>query len=160
MSDRIKLELKGHNHPFAYLMKNGRYVHVNSNSDDFQNIPKSKTFIKTAHTNLSEDVNISRHLKNAVNMNEANIQNVLTAFFNLMREYPVGIRSDELQCVLSKKLNQDFDFKNFGCHSLLEFLKKFIIPTMDIEILNNAGPQSNEPYLVRSREIFMHYNQE
>ena len=47
MSDRIKLELRGHNHPFAYIISSGRYVHSSSNSDDFQNIPKSKNFIKT-----------------------------------------------------------------------------------------------------------------
>lgn len=35
MSDKIKLELRGHNHPFAYLLKAGRYVHSSSNSDDF-----------------------------------------------------------------------------------------------------------------------------
>lgn len=35
MSDNIKLELRGHNHPFAYLVKNGRYAHAASNSDDF-----------------------------------------------------------------------------------------------------------------------------
>ena len=27
MSDKIKLELRGHNHPFAYLIKSSRYVH-------------------------------------------------------------------------------------------------------------------------------------
>jgi OST-HTH/LOTUS domain len=35
MSDRIKLELRGHNHPFAYLIKSGRFVHSSSHSDDF-----------------------------------------------------------------------------------------------------------------------------
>ncbi len=35
MADKIKLELRGHNHPFAYLIKSGRYVHSASNSDDF-----------------------------------------------------------------------------------------------------------------------------
>lgn len=45
---------------------------------------------------MSEDVNINRHLKNALALNEGNIKNVLTAFFNLMREVPMGIKSDEL----------------------------------------------------------------
>lgn len=139
MSDKIKLELRGHNHPFAYLIRSGRYVHSASNSDDFQNIPKSKNFIKTTHPHLSEDVNISRHLKNALAMNEGNIKNVLTAFYNLMREVPLGIKSDELPLILSQKLGTQFNFKNYGCHSLLEFLKKFVMPTMDIEIIA-SGP--------------------
>ena len=101
MADKIKLELRGHNHPFAYLIKSGRYVHSSSNSDDFQSIPKNKGFIKTTHPHLSEDVNISRHLKSALAMNEGNIKMVLTAFYNLMREVPLGIKSDELPSVLS-----------------------------------------------------------
>lgn len=96
MSDKIKIELKGHNHPFAYLIKVGRYVHSTSNSDDFQMIPKSKTFIKTAHSNLSEDVNITRHLKNTIAIPEDDIQTVLTAFYNIMRECPVGYDSDKI----------------------------------------------------------------
>lgn len=35
MADEIKLELRGHNHPFAYLITKGRYVHDKINSDDF-----------------------------------------------------------------------------------------------------------------------------
>lgn len=100
MSDKIKLELRGHNHPFAYLIKSGRYVHSSSNSDDFQSIPKNRGFIKTTQPHLSEDVNISRHLKNALALNEGNIKMVLTAFYNLMREFPMGIKSDELPSIL------------------------------------------------------------
>jgi hypothetical protein len=44
-------------------------------------------------------------LKNALALNEGNIKNVLTAFFNLMREVPMGIRSDELPRILSSKLD-------------------------------------------------------
>lgn len=64
---------------------------------------------------------------------------VLTAFYNLMREVPMGIRSDELPSILSNKIGGDFIYKNFGCYSLLEFLKKFVMPTMDIEIIS-SGP--------------------
>jgi hypothetical protein len=56
-----------------------------------------------------------------------------------MREYPMGIKSDEIPRALSKKVGYEFNFKNFSCHSLLEFLKKFVIPTMEIEIIS-SGP--------------------
>ena len=39
MNDQIKLELRGINHPFAYLMISGRNVHSKINSEDFQSIP-------------------------------------------------------------------------------------------------------------------------
>ena len=93
MSDKIKLELRGHNHPFAYLMKSGRFVHSSSNSDDFRDIPKNKGFLKNAPHNLSEDVNCSRFLNNALAMNESKVRTGLTAFYNIMREKPVGIQS-------------------------------------------------------------------
>lgn len=158
MSDKIKLELRGHNHPFAYLIKSGRYVHSSSHhSDDFQNIPKNKSIIKTSHHTLSEDVNISRHLKNALAFGEGNIKMVLTAFYNLMREVPTGIKSTELPQILSTKIGSEFTFKNFGCHSLLEFLKKFVMPTMDIEIIS-SGPQESDYFTIRSKQFFMNYN--
>jgi hypothetical protein len=67
-----------------------------------------------------------------------------------MRECPVGYDSDKVQEVLSKKLDKEFSFKNYGCNSLLEFLKKYIMPTMDIEIIySDVG--HNDVYLIRSR---------
>lgn len=91
MADKIKLELRGHNHPFAYLVKSGRYQHSTSNSDDFSAIPQNNEIIKTSHPHLSEDININRHLNNALAMNEGNFKNVMQAFYNLLREYPLGI---------------------------------------------------------------------
>jgi hypothetical protein len=155
MNDKIKLELRGHNHPFAYLIKSGRYVHSSSNSDDFQSIPKNKTFIKTSNPNHSEDVNIGRHLKNALALNEGNIKIVLQAFYTLMREQPMGIKSDELPNQLTNKIGSEFNYKNFGCHSLLEFLKKFVIPTMDIEIISSGGPSESENFTIRSKQFFI-----
>ena len=134
MADRIKLELRGHNHPFAYLIKSGRYVHAASHSDDFQSIPKSKDFIRTEHPHLSEDVNIGRHLKSALALNEDHMKNVLTNFYNLMREMPFGIESDKLPEILTARLGEEFKVTNYGCYSLLEFLKKFVIPQIEIEI--------------------------
>ena len=34
MSDQIKLELRSHNHPFAYLIHSGHPAHAKGNSDD------------------------------------------------------------------------------------------------------------------------------
>ena len=67
-----------------------------------------------------------------------------------MREYPVGIKSDALPSILSNKIGHEFNFKDFDCHSLLEFLKKYVIPTMDIEIISSSM-SDNDSYLIRSR---------
>lgn len=73
-----------------------------------------------------------------------------------MRECPVGVDSDQLPIILGKKLNKDFNYKNYGCNSLLEFLKKYVMPTMDIEIIY-SDVAHNDVYLIRSREFFMSY---
>lgn len=159
MSDKIKLELRGHNHPFAYLVKSGRYVHSSSNSDDFQNIPKNKGFIKSSQHHLSEDVNISRHLNNALALNENKVKTVLTAFLNILREKPTGVKSDEIAQFLTQKIGFVFNFKDFGCYSLLEFLKKFIMPGLDIEIVSCTSNE-DETFLIRSKQFFLNnYNQ-
>lgn len=73
-----------------------------------------------------------------------------------MREIPVGVKSNELPSLLSTRLGYEFDFKNFGCHSLLEFLKKFIIPAMNLEIITH-NPVDNDSFIIRSKEFFMNY---
>jgi len=45
MSDKIKLELRGHNHPFAYLIKGEKNVHSRGNSEIPQQIPIDKPII-------------------------------------------------------------------------------------------------------------------
>ena len=73
-----------------------------------------------------------------------------------MREVPMGVDSDKLPIILGKKLNKEFNFKNYGCNSLIEFLKKYVMPTMDIEIIYSDSGH-NDVYLIRSREFFMTY---
>jgi hypothetical protein len=99
-------------------------------------------------------VNISRHLNNALALNENKVKAVLTAFFNLMREKPAGVKSDEVASLLTSKIGFEFNFKDFGCYSLLEFLKKFIMPTLDIEIVSSTSNE-DDTFLIRSKQFFM-----
>ena len=98
---------------------------------------------------MSEDVNTNRHLKNTLLLNdEGTIRVVLTAFLNSLREVPFGIRSDALAGVLSSKIGFEFNYQNFGCHSLIEFIKKYVIPSMDIEIIV-TGSSENDSFIIR-----------
>ena len=63
------------------------------------------------------------------------MKNLLTVFYSLMREMPFGIESDKLPEIVTARLGQEFNVKDYGCHSLLEFLKKFVIPNYEIEII-------------------------
>jgi hypothetical protein len=64
MSDRIKLDLKGTNHPFAYLLRTSNYDKTRDKSEDFQ-IQKRNIVLKVNNPNMSEDLSFGRHIKSA-----------------------------------------------------------------------------------------------
>lgn len=65
----------------------------------------------------------------------------------------MGIKSDMIVREISSRIGQDFNVKLYGCQSLLEFLSKFIIPTMEIEIIY-YGDSDREHYSIRSKQFF------
>jgi len=162
MSDQIRLELMGHNHPIAYLLKSNRYVHQKGNSNDQESLPTQKQLINYGKPRLSEDVNTGRFLKsNLCHISEQSIEQILAAFYAILRERPWGIQASELAPAISAKTGVEFDFRHFGCDSLLEFLKKFVIPSIDIEIIYNSPLDQN--FLIRSpefvKQLFVHHPQ-
>ena len=76
-----------------------------------------------------------------------------------MREWPMGIKSSELVNQITVKIGFQLDMRSFGCSSLLEFLRKFIMPTMDVEIITTS-PYDSSNYLIRSKEFLRHYGQQ
>ena len=64
----------------------------------------------------------------------------------------MGIESNSIIQKLSSSIGFQFDFKHYGCHSMYEFINKFIIPTTEIDIINNK-PDS---FTLRSKQIFAH----
>lgn len=92
MQEAIKLELVGHNHPMAYLVTRGKYIHQHHRSDDILFIPKSKALFQKAHQ-YSEDT----RLKQYVFEDQSYQETLLTSFYMLMKEFPNGVRLNELQ---------------------------------------------------------------
>ena len=45
---------------------------------------------------------------------------------NLMKVYPQGIKSFELNRLISGKIGSSFSHKDLNCNSELEFIKKYI----------------------------------
>lgn len=54
---------------------------------------------------------------------------------NLMKVYPQGIKSFELNRLISGKIGSSFSHKDLNCNSELEFIKKYIQPAFEIELL-------------------------
>ena len=84
------------------------------------------------------------------------MKNVLTVFYSLMREMPFGIESDKLPEIVTARLGQEFNVKDYGCHSLLEFLKKFVIPNYEIEIIY-VSKQEVGKFIIRNRQFYRNY---
>jgi hypothetical protein len=78
------------------------------------------------------------------------LEQVLTLFYQMLKEFPMGIESNKIGGWLSQNLGQPFDFRHYGCNSIYEFINKFIMPTTEITIINNK-PDS---FLIRSKQIY------
>ena len=146
MQEAIKLELIGHNHPMAYLVTRGKYIHQPHKSDDIVFTAKAKNLFNKAH-HFSED----QRLKQMV-FEDANYQEqLLTSFYMLMKEFPNGVALNDLQDKLSHKMQKHVDFCQLGFSCALQFVQKFIQPTVDIEILKVSALDQNS-YIVRPRQ--------
>eukprot|EP00347_Sterkiella_histriomuscorum_P015661 403356177 len=153
MSNEIKLELIGPNHTLAYLILSGRYHHENGHSDDIQNIPRDKGFYDQTQKHLSIDINQQRDVMSNP-FADNNLQIILNAFYQMLMENPYGIESTVLINLVSKHIGVTFDFKEYGCHSLYEFIKKFVMPTIDLQITNNKP----DIFTIRSNKVMEDHN--
>jgi hypothetical protein len=73
----------------------------------------------------------------------------------MLKEFPMGIDSFKIVPWISDKLGHPFEIKAYGCQSIYEFIRKFIMPTTEIFIINNK-PDS---FLIRSSQIYSHVQQ-
>lgn len=85
---------------------------------------------------------------------------MLTAIYAILREYPMGIKSYEIPVEISKKLAYEFNHKDYNCQTLLEFLKKYVMPTIEFEILSASGAihhhssQTEAYFTIRSKQFY------
>jgi hypothetical protein len=70
-----------------------------------------------------------------------------------MRETHFGIKSDKLPEIVTVRLGQEFNVKDYGCHFLLEFLKKFVTPNYEIEIIYVSKQEVDK--FIRNRQTVL-----
>lgn len=70
----------------------------------------------------------------------------------MLKEYPFGIESTNIIPLLTQSLGFPFQIKSYGCHSVYEFINKFVIPTTEIDIINNKP----DMFTIRSKQIYAH----
>jgi len=87
---------------------------------------------------MSEDISFGRHIKSAFFQDREKIERIFSAFMNLLREYPTGIKSNDINKLISDKVGFHFSHKDLNCNSELEFIKKYIQPKTDIELISGS----------------------
>jgi len=135
----------------AYLVTRGKYVHNHHKSEDIVFITKSKQLFNKQH-HYSEDQRLKQMMFEDQNYQEA----LLTSFYMLMKEFPNGVALNDLQDKLSYKMQKPVDFLQLGFSCALEFVQKFIQPTVDIEILKISALDQNS-FIVRPRQVVPFY---
>ena len=111
-----------------------------------QSIPRQKPLISD-YKKLSVDYLSKDHKHNLLVSDIKMLEQVLTLFYQMLKEFPMGIESTKIVAWISLNLGSVFDYKVYGCNTLYEFINKFIMPTTEITIINNK-PDS---FLIRSK---------
>ena len=171
MDEKIKIELKDVNHPFAYLIQTKNYDKGRDNRSEnfFQvNVKKGPLFKQKTHP-LSQDISTDKHLRHpGIKYSKDQMQQIMDGFFNLLRKHPEGFNSTEMNAKISEQVGFEFSHTHLDCSSEFEFLTKFIIPkqgNIDIEFItdlqrrkvDSSTNQDIMMFIVRSRTLFAEY---
>jgi len=70
----------------------------------------------------------------------------------MLKEFPMGIDSQKIVPWISQSLGAPFELRAYGCHSVYEFINKFVMPTTEIVIITNKNKPDS--FLIRSNQIY------
>lgn len=134
MSGQVKIELRGHNHPFARLCmtpSTGKLKSV-----DFCHSAKNQMQVKGCDfvPQNSSGYPVDQIYNPYVDFNKQ-LEMIRTCIYSLLREFQPGIDSTKLPLLLYTRLGISFDWYVFGCSTLCQFLQKYVSPYFEIEII-------------------------
>ena len=163
MSDRVKLELRGHNQPFARLIQSassrGKLSAIHS--ADFSS-PQSKGHIPRRSEHVPEyrppmplGTPRLRNSKPFVDFNQQ-LELIRNCIYSLLQEFPPGIESTKLPLLLYMRLGITFDWVVFGCTTLWEFLQKYVCSYYELELIA-INPYDNDQFILRLKDAFRAY---
>jgi len=168
MSSQVKIELRGHNHPFARLAHKpsvgGFYgpkpleeePYISAKSDKGHAQRYSDDFM---HNNVEMNVAMPQpklsHRPPYVDFNK-HLEMIRSCVYGLLQEFPTGIESTKLPLLLNMRLGINLDWFVFGCGSLLEFLQKYITPYHELEFIP-INPYDSNHFILRHKEAYGRY---
>eukprot|EP01022_Parablepharisma_sp_SALTPOND_P010956 TRINITY_DN1452_c0_g1_i1.p2 TRINITY_DN1452_c0_g1~~TRINITY_DN1452_c0_g1_i1.p2 ORF type:complete len:713 (+),score=60.85 TRINITY_DN1452_c0_g1_i1:7148-9286(+) len=160
MADQIKIELRGHNHPFARLAHKPSIGGLSTKTRGFGSGEFSTTSNKGHVQRYSDDFIPAVQMPNIgqrafVDFNR-HLEMIRNCIYGLLQEFPPGIDSTKLPLLLYMRLGLTFDWFVFGCSTLLEFLQKYITPYYELEFIS-INPYDSNHFVLRHKEAYRRY---
>lgn len=170
MSDRVKIELRGHNHPFAVLTPSPESSKKES-KEAFSEKPvyppaKPPLFIPPEHSLGFTQVPVGYQKQEQYLLGRAeqpgladlsrHLEAVRGWVCRLLQDFPAGVDSSKLAMTLYSRLGVPLDLSLFGCSTLLEFLHKYVATLVPLEFLA-LNPYDSSHFIVRRKDIYVNY---
>ena len=171
MSEQVRMEIRGTNHPFAVLRdNNSNSIGVGALSPSLSNsvIYKGASF---NHSSVSsgeflyypQNPLMSSTSQDPMQCQEPYLEfnkileSIRYAINTILHQFPTGVYSLKLPFLISMKTMHHFDIKQFGCSTIRDFLSKYIKRRVIYELIQ-LNPYEADYFLIRSPEAFMNYN--
>jgi len=160
MSDQIKVELRGHNHPFAILIPastnpkkelsktyqpiKGLIIPEQHSGFELSAYPKPEQYSFPVQEQVSF-INFNKRLETIRNF-----------IIQLLQDFPTGVDSAKLSMLLYTHLSVSQDWSLFGCTSLFDFLQKYVATHIPLDFIL-VNPYDSTQFIVRGKDIYMNY---
>lgn len=84
----------------------------------------------------------------------SSLEHILECLVLLLREYPLGVEAAHIPLLLQSRMNSTFDIRLFGCQNILEFIRRYVMPSLDVELFKASADSNPENgfVIVRLRE--------
>ena len=151
MTDQVKVEIRGHNYPFAKLIhKQSAELQVRSGvSKEFHGIENDVTKLKKKYS-----VEITAPKKESeqqvfFDFNKY-LEIIRNSIYDLLQEYPLGIDNTKLPLLIYMRTGIELNWYFTGCTTLLEFLQKYVMSYCDLEFIP-INPYDPNRFLIRQK---------
>lgn len=160
MSDQIKVELRGHNHPFAILMPNKpkkelAKTHTEKPKKTYS-IPEQRTAYEQSVYIKPEQYAFPTVAQNSFIDFNKRLESIRNFVYQVLQDLPAGIDSMKLGMMLFTQLGVTQDWSLFGCNSFLDLLQKYVATHVPLDFIP-LNPYDNTQFIVRRKDVYMNY---
>jgi hypothetical protein len=111
------------------------------------NLPANEMIMKAQQQMSGLNINLQTNSNNSGSQNSSDhsrIQEIISAFCDIVRENPMGVHSADIIRKVSLKINYQFNAQDFGLSSILGFVTKYVLANGNTEHQKVMGTQDIE----------------